>query len=103
MKHLVGRGDYLTACGLTLVSPQELTARLSDVTHDGCRSAIIARGQCPECGGTETSWGFTASGPEYAGPASSFYLGCDGCHATLLNHVMPAVVANALTDAGWRP
>jgi NADH pyrophosphatase NudC (nudix superfamily) len=94
VKHLVGRGYALTACGLTSILPGELTARLESVTHDGCRSAIINRGQCPECGERGLSWNYAEAG---------FYLTCDACLETLLNHVQPAVVAAALTKDGWRP
>lgn len=91
---LVGRGDYLTACGLTSVIPGNLTARLADMTCPKCRAALIARGTCPDCGEHTLAWGFTSP---------SFWLGCESCQETLLSHVMPDVVACELTSSGWRP
>jgi ribosomal protein S27E len=91
---MVARGYALTACGLTSVVPGHLTTVLARMTCDGCRSAMIARGECPECGARALAWGFTSP---------HFWLGCGSCSETLLNHVSPVLVAEELTSSGWRP
>jgi hypothetical protein len=110
-RHLVSRGDRLTWCGLTSARIDELTADLDKRTCKDCRTALITRGICPECGEEKLTWGVhprnksgVADGRLTMNDVETiFYLGCDFCSATLLAHVDPETVAAAITELHWRP
>lgn len=111
IKHLFGRGDYLTECFLTAAVPGTLVAKLEDMTCGNCRTALIHRNVCPDCGTKGLTWsvrprnitGVPDGRLRVVDVETTFQLSCGGCSETLLADVGPEVVAKALTDQVWRP
>jgi hypothetical protein len=111
IRHLIGRGDVLTDCGLTRALPGTLMTDMENVNCRDCRRSQIAKGVCPACGEKKLSWGTHPhklnSVPDGRLTARDietiFYLACDYCSETLLPQVDPEVVAAALTKMGWVP
>lgn len=111
IKHLASSGYAITECGLTSILPRELTADMDHMSCGNCRSALIHRGVCPECGEKKLTWstaphkknGVADGRLTMRDVETIFYLGCEECSETLLTHIDPAVVAKALTEMGWRP
>lgn len=109
--HLVTDGYALTECGLTSALPGSLVVRLEDVTCKNCRTGLIRKGVCPECGEKQLTWGIhprnksgVADGRlRVSDVETTFYLACNHCSETLLAHVDPETVAAALTARGWTP
>lgn len=109
--HLVNpRGEALTACGEMAARRTELTTDRKKRTCDACRTELIRRGICPECGGDDLRWGAfranTSPAPEgrlvTGDVTTTFYLGCEQCSETLISGVPADTIAAALTEMGWR-
>lgn len=102
--------DALTACGEMAARRAELTTDRKKRTCDACRTALIRRGICPECGGDELAWGAhqhkttnVADGRlALRDVTTTFYLGCEQCSETLISGVPADTIAAALTETGWR-
>lgn len=111
MKHLLGRGDWLTECYLTAARPDELTAELDECTCRACKTSLIHQGMCPACGEKTLTWSphpkkltSVADGRLTARDIETiFYLACDYCSETVIPEVSPAEVAEALTAMKWTP
>jgi hypothetical protein len=108
IRHLLGRGDVLTDCGLTSALPGTLMSRAEDVN---CRRSMMARGVCPACGEKELAW--NAHPKKLTGVADGrltmndvtavFYLSCDYCSETLIPEVDLDDVARFLTEQRYLP
>lgn len=112
IRHLIGRGDVLTICGLTSALPGSLMAEVEDVNCRDCRMALIARGQCPACGERDTlSWdphpkkltGVVDGRLTLHDVTAVFYLACDYCSETLISEVDLDTVAKYLTESRYLP
>lgn len=111
MKHLLGRGDWLTECNLTAARPDELTAELDETTCRECKRALVRRGSCSNCGSPALVW---SAGPVKLNTVADgrltmrdvetqFYLGCEECSETLIHSVSVDQVAAYLTAERWYP
>lgn len=111
-RHLILESGYaLTECGLESAVPGTLTNLLERMTCADCRTALVYKGKCPECGGGPLVW---SAGPVKLAPVADgrltmrdvetqFYLGCEECSETLIHSVSADEVARFLTGSGWRP
>jgi hypothetical protein len=111
IRHLVGRGDALTDCGLTEALPGTLMPHMVGVNCQDCRRSQIIKGLCPVCGESKLTWGIhpekrsgVVDGRLRANDILTiFYLACEHCSTTVLPRVDPEDVAAALTEMGWIP
>ena len=110
IRHLIGRGYFLTECFLKAAIPGSLMTDLGDVDCRDCKHALVRRGVCPNCGEKTLSWGWivknTSGVPDgrlrLGEVRPVFYLACDSCSETVLPSVSPDRVAAALDLAeGW--
>lgn len=111
IRHLVTDGYALTECALVAAVPGSLVTRLEDMTCKDCRTRLIRKGVCPECGEKRLAWGIHPRNKtgvpdgrlRVSDVETTFYLACNHCSETLLAHVDPETVAAALTARGWTP
>lgn len=111
IRHLIGRGDVLTDCGLTSALPGSLMINLEDVNCRDCRRSMMARGECPVCGEERLSWqphpkkltGVVDGRLTMNDVTAVFYLSCDYCSETLIPEVDLDTVARYLTHRRFLP
>lgn len=112
IRHLIGRGDVLTDCGLTSALPGTLMTDPEDVNCRDCRQNMMARGMCPVCGESQLRWDphpKNVSGGVVDGRLTMrdvvtvFYLACDYCSETLIPEVDADTVAQFLTENRFLP
>lgn len=111
IRHLIGRGDVLTDCGLTSALPGSLMMHPEDVNCRDCRRNMMARGECPECGDKRLAWNphpkkltTVVDGRLTMNDVTAvFYLSCDCCSETLIPEVDLDAVARFLTESRYLP
>ncbi len=111
IRHLIGRGDVLTDCGLTSALPGSLMVNPEDVNCEYCRRSMMARGMCPTCGGKTIVWlphpkkltGVVDGRLTMNDVTAVFYLSCDYCSETLIPEVDLETVARFLTENRFMP
>lgn len=111
IRHLIGRGDVLTDCGLTSALPGSLVTVPEDVNCRDCRRSMMARGMCPTCGEKALAWnphpkkltGVVDGRLTMRDVTAVFYLSCDYCSATLIPEVDLETVARFLTENRFMP
>lgn len=108
--HLVGpQHGPLTECGLT--TADALVAVVDEVSCVDCRTTLITKGICPECGERHLRWQTYPRNKSAAHDGrlrvsdvdTAFVLGCETCSETLTGPVSPETVAEALTEMKWHP
>lgn len=105
------KGFSLTECGLTSVTPREITSDPDECTCGDCRTAMMRRGVCPVCETEALVWGthprnksgVTDGRLRLSETETIFYLACEYCSETLIAQVPPDEVATYLTGQRWVP